>query len=50
MNDNVKVALILAATIILSVCIREYLSPFQSCVRSGTAVYYCAKAVGGSAG
>lgn len=34
MNDNVKIALILAVTVILAEAIWIYFSPFQACVRS----------------
>ena len=34
MNDNVKIALILAVTVILAEAIWIYFSPFQACVRN----------------
>lgn len=52
MNNSVKIALIIAAAIIVGVSIFVYFSPYQSCVRGmragaptkpGVAEVYCAR-------
>lgn len=49
MNDNTKVALIIAGTLILCVCLWIFFSPFQTCVRDGEfTVDWCVRAVSGS--
>ena len=48
MSDNVKVALILATTAIICLCIWIYFSPFQTCVRASKDAEWCTRAVGGS--
>ena len=54
MSDTLKATLILAATILLLVCIKTYFSPYHSCLRaySGSSqqdvsALRCARAVGG---
>ena len=56
MSDILKATLILAATILLLVCIKTYFSPYHSCLRASSAssqpgialrALRCAQAVGG---
>lgn len=48
MNDNIKVALILAATVIICVGLWIYFSPFHTCMRDGTwSAIACSRAAAG---
>ena len=49
MNSQVVIAsAILAVAIVVSVCIHEYVSPFQTCLRTGAVSSYgCVIAVSG---
>lgn len=48
MSDNVKVALIIAITQVICVCVWVYYSPYHSCIREEFNGIQCARAVGGA--
>lgn len=47
MSDNVKIALIVCATILIATGLRLYFSPFWACIRDNGATNYCTRAAGG---
>ena len=48
MSDNVKVALIVAVTLVICLCVWLYFSPFHTCLRAGDFnAGYCARAAAG---